>query len=61
VRQTVNNIVCGDAYIITGQSNALATDTRETSPPQTHEWIRSYGRPPGNAKAARDNLWGNPV
>ena len=50
VERTVENIVCGDAYIIDGQSNALATDTREESPPETSEWIRSYGRPPGNPK-----------
>ena len=32
VLNTVSIIVCGDAYIIEGQSNALATDTREQSP-----------------------------
>jgi hypothetical protein len=61
VLQTVGNLVCGDAYIIDGQSNALATDTREQSPPDTNEWIRSYGRPPANAKDAPGNLWCNPV
>ena len=61
VLQTVNDIVCGVAYIIEGQSNALATDTREQSPPETNEWIRSYGRPPTNAKDAPGNLWCNPV
>ena len=61
VLHTVNNIVCGDAYLIDGQSNALATDTGEKSPPETHEWIRSYGRPSGNAKAAPSNLWCDPV
>ena len=29
---TVGNLVCGDAYLIDGQSNALATDTGEESP-----------------------------
>ncbi|MCX5656613.1 MAG: DUF2341 domain-containing protein, partial [Planctomycetota bacterium] len=48
VQQTVSNLVCGDAYIIQGQSNAVAYNyqgstnrpdlTRHTSP-----WIRSYG------------------
>jgi len=61
VLQTVTNIVCGDAYIIQGQSNALATDTGEKSPLDTSEWIRSYGRPPGNPQAAPANLWCNPV
>ncbi|MEI6654614.1 MAG: DUF2341 domain-containing protein [Verrucomicrobiota bacterium] len=61
ILHTANNLVCGDAYIIQGQSNALATDTGEESPPETSEWIRSYGRPPGNPQAARSNLWCNPV
>ena len=61
VLRTVNNIVCGDAYLIEGQSNALATDTREQSPLETNEWIRSYGRPPNNSKDAPGNLCCNPV
>ena len=61
VLETVTNLVCGDAYIIEGQSNALATDTGEMSPPETNEWIRSYGRPPANAKDTAGNLWCNPV
>ncbi len=61
VLQTVGNLVCGDAYIIEGQSNALATDTDEKSPPETSEWIRSYGRPPANAKENAGNLWCLPV
>ncbi|MGY8767180.1 MAG: GDSL-type esterase/lipase family protein, partial [Pirellulales bacterium] len=54
------NLVCGDAYIIEGQSNALATDTREQSPLETNEWIRSFA----TVRAAENdptNLWCNPV
>ena len=47
VLDTVGNLVCGDAYLIEGQSNALATDTGEESPRETNEWIRSYGGPTG--------------
>ncbi len=61
VLHTVNDLVCGDAYLIDGQSNALATDTPEKSPPETSEWIRSYGRPPAKAKDAAGNLWCQPV
>ena len=61
VRHSVTNLVCGDAYIIDGQSNALATDTGEKSPVETSEWIRSYGRPPGSTKSAPGNLWCYPV
>ena len=59
--QTVTNLVCGDAYLIDGQSNALATDTGEKSPPETSEWIRSYGRPEGDGNSEGHNLWCNPV
>jgi hypothetical protein len=58
---TAGDIVCGDAYIIDGQSNALATDTGEKAPPATHEWIRSYGRPPDNPRNAAGSLWCHPV
>ena len=55
------NIVCGDAYIIDGQSNALATDTGEESPRETNDWIRSYARPRYYRKGETQNLWCNPV
>ena len=61
VLQSVGNLVCGDAYIIEGQSNGLATDTSDQSPPETNEWIRSYGSPSGNPKDAQGNLWCLPV
>ncbi len=61
VTHTVSNLVCGDAYLIEGQSNALATDTGEKSPLETNSWIRSYGRPSENAKDNLGNLWCNPV
>ena len=64
VLQTVGDLVCGDAYIIEGQSNALAIDTGEKAEPETFDWIRSYGRPAQNPKDARDNqgnLWCHPV
>jgi hypothetical protein len=61
VLQTVNDLVCGDAYIIDGQSNALATDTAEQSPPETNQWIRSYGRPSVNKPGETENLWCYPV
>jgi hypothetical protein len=61
ILRTVGNLVCGDAYLIDGQSNALATDTREESPRDTNDWIRSYGRPEGDPKGPSKNLWCNPV
>lgn len=77
VLDRVGDLVCGDAYLIDGQSNALATDTHEESPRDTSEWIRSYGGPTGRddgerwvrdrlneatkAGLARPNLWCRPV
>lgn len=61
VERTVTNLVCGDAYLIDGQSNALATDTGEQSPPDTNEWIRSYGSPDGDDHFVRSNRWCYPV
>ena len=61
ILHTAGNIVCGDAYIIDGQSNALATDTHEKSAPETNEWIRSYARPRHYRKDEPQNLWCNPV
>jgi len=61
ILRTVTNLVCGDAYLIQGQSNALATDTREESPPETSEWIRSYAQPPAKPTDTPTNLWCNPV
>ncbi len=41
---TVTDLVCGDAFIIEGQSNALATDN--SAPDDTtnnNKWVRTYG------------------
>lgn len=61
ILHTATNLVCGDAYLIEGQSNALATDTAEKSPAETNDWIRSYGSPRGEEKQPHENLWCNPV
>ena len=61
VLHTADNLVCGDAFLIDGQSNALATDTGEKSPPETSDWIRTYGHPSGDPKGAGKNLWCNAV
>lgn len=58
---SADNLVCGDAFIIEGQSNALATDTREEAPRETNKWIRSYGEPNGITPDETHNLWCNPV
>jgi len=55
------DILCGDAILINGQSNALATDTREDSPRQTNPWVRSYGHARFFKEGERENLWCKPV
>ena len=44
---TVSNLICGDAYILQGQSNTLAELPNNGTPPEenyyTSDWIRSYG------------------
>ena len=41
---TVTDLVCGDAYLIEGQSNAEATNNDVPADPNTSPWIRSYGK-----------------
>jgi len=67
VLDTVNNLVCGDAYIIEGQSNAEAGGSNNGKPPEeeyfSSEWIRSYGCRGGKGgwgKAVRTMRWGSP-
>ncbi|MFT5411146.1 MAG: hypothetical protein ACI9NC_003880, partial [Verrucomicrobiales bacterium] len=61
VLHSAEDIVCGDAYIIEGQSNALATDTHADSPRVTNDWVRSYARPRFYREGEAQNLWCKPV
>jgi len=66
ILQTVSNLVCGDAYLIDGQSNAVGynyegTDKRQDLTRTNSPWIRSFG---GNGEVGGDPLaggWGNAV
>ena len=70
VERTVNNLICGDAYIIDGQSNAEATGPNNgpAADPETplSTWIRSYGNQHsgettgGWVNAVRTRIWGKP-
>jgi hypothetical protein len=57
VLHTAGNIVCGDAYMIDGQSNALATDWGKGDLLDTSQWIRSFGANGGDISKG----WGNAV
>jgi len=70
VLKTVGNLVCGDAYIIDGQSNAEATGPNngpeEDPVAPINDWIRSYGNQlegstrGGWGNAVRTHIWGKP-
>ena len=61
VLERVNDLVCGDAYIIQGQSNAEAFDMGRAVNPYTSRWIRSFGSPQTGEAQARTTTWGNAV
>ena len=63
-------LICGDVYIIQGQSNAEATGPNngpaEDEPVAGDEWIRSYGNQYDGTgrgawgQAVRTHIWGRP-
>ena len=53
----VTNLVCGDAYIIDGQSNAVADNSDDPYGTYTSPWIRSFGNMGGSTASG----WGNAV
>ena len=62
---TVTNLVCGDAYIIDGQSNAVADNNDPPYGAYTSDWIRSYGTMNGGSaggwcKAVASSAGGGP-
>jgi hypothetical protein len=59
ILHTVSNLVCGDAYLINGQSNAEATAWGEGDFPYTNTWIRSFGSAESSPEGARLRLWGD--
>ena len=59
VLHSATNLVCGDAYLINGQSNAVATDWGEGEPTFRSEWIRTFGSMSGSPEGLR--LWGDAV
>ena len=61
VLHTATNLVCGDAYIIQGQSNAEANDFGRAVNPYVSQWIRSYGSMASDPARARQKLWGGAV
>ena len=57
VLRTVKNIICGDAYLLDGQSNTVADNKGGTHGLFKSEWIRSFGGMGGGTGPG----WGNAV
>ena len=63
-RETVlhkaSNLVCGDVFLINGQSNAVATDFgKDAESPPINEWVRTFGATDGSPNGSRLKLWAN--
>jgi len=61
VLDVVDNLVCGDAYIIQGQSNAEAWTDKRVVHPFRSDWLRSFGTPITDPSFARTRIWGNAI
>ncbi|MCF7732541.1 MAG: DUF2341 domain-containing protein [Akkermansiaceae bacterium] len=57
VVRTVNNLICGDAYLLNGQSNTVADNKGGKHGLFKSEWIRSFGGMGGDTSCG----WGNAV
>jgi hypothetical protein len=57
VLHRATNIVCGDAFIIIGQSNAVATDFGKENPLAANDWVRTFGATAGDPNGSRLKLW----
>ena len=53
-----SDLVCGDAFIIQGQSNAVANDFGKENPLQPNPWVRTFGATDGSPNGSRLKLWG---
>lgn len=55
---TASDIVCGDAFLINGQSNAVAYDFGpDESAPPVNEWVRSFGSTDQGPEGSRLKRW----
>ena len=61
ILDSISNIICGDAFMINGQSNAEANDFGKAINPFTSPWIRSFGSTETDPNKSRFNSWGNAV
>lgn len=57
--EEAGDLVCGDVFVIQGQSNAEAWTDERVIHPYRSPWLRSFGTPTTNKDRARDAVWGN--
>lgn len=57
ILHTASNLVCGDTFLIIGQSNAVATDFGKENPLEPSEWVRTFGATDGSPQGSRLKLW----
>lgn len=56
VLHEAQNLLCGDVFLIDGQSNAVATDFGKEEPPTPNEWVRTFGNM-GDGPPSRQAFW----
>lgn len=62
VTYTASDIVCGDAFLINGQSNAVATDFgSDDLTPRVNDWVRTFGSTEGGPAGSRLKRWSSAV
>jgi len=61
VTHSAANLICGDVYLIIGQSNAVATDFGKGEPPVSGDWVRTFGATDGSRNGSRQKFWANAV
>ncbi|MFO0977130.1 MAG: zinc-dependent peptidase [Planctomycetaceae bacterium] len=57
ILHSADDIVCGDVYLICGQSNAVATDFGKENRLKPSEWVRTFGATAGDLSGSRLELW----
>jgi hypothetical protein len=61
ILNTADHLLCGDAYLIDGQSNAEATSWGKEDYAFTSPWIVTYGSMNGGEREAHLRQWGSAV
>ncbi len=57
ILHAAQNLVCGDAFLIIGQSNAVSTDWGQDPAPALNPWVRTFGSTSGGPEESRLATW----